>query len=412
MRRISALAGLVAVAALMVMMAGRQVSAQEELSEFRESLAGFAETPIRGLDPYGVSQLLEKVKRGVITVQNLSDITSGMPGGLVRSVGSGFVIDQEGHALTNYHVAGQSGIIKVSFWDGSNWPAKLVAGEPGIDAALIKIYAPPGQEEELKKRLHPIPLGDSDAIAMGEFVLTFGNPGWGPIATANISDYVDNWFLKQTANIGEMAGRVDGVGFQISIYSAYIRRASLGLQYGTNLVRPIRMAAAINGGNSGGPLINARGEVVGINSWGGSIPSVAEVLNTAVAINQAKEFAFSVIETGKFERPWIGLDVLAPRAYLVSPRYYDFVETKRPRDRIVIFGVRRNSPAEKAGFKAMDEIITIDGLTFPDPESVRAYILSRRVGDELEFHIRRQGKELTITVKAVAKPMYNSDFSV
>ncbi len=134
--------------------------------------------------------------------------------------------------------------------------------------------------------------------------------------------------------------------------------------------------------------------------------------NHAIPINLAKDFAFQLLETGRFEKPWVGMDILFPN-YITYDTYSEFSEKMRP-PYVEVYSIRRNSPCERAGLQKGDIIVSVDGQEFTDSENVRLYVFSQEIGNELELTIKRDGKIIKepIYVEVGVKRTYDSEFSV
>ena len=363
--------------------------------------------------PLSTSEIVDQVERGVIRVMGVSiasPVAAAWAGG-----GSGFVfeVDYEtgqAFAITNHHVSGSSSISQVQFWDGSTYRAELIATEPGIDVALLRITGIP-DERDLpmnERSIVPVVLGDSDLVQIGELGIAMGNPGTMEGVNTNRSDPWDDFLLKQTVTTNVVAGRDTPLDFMVGIWRQ--NQSSLGFQYGTNLDYTFRVSVPINPGNSGGPLFNSRGEVIGINFYGGASP-IAQNHNWAVPINLAKDFVFQILDTGEFEKPWLGLDIIMP-SYIRGPEEYVEFADKYRGDEIEVFGVRRDSPAQRAGFLDGDVILEVDRRVFALPEDVRLYVFNKDIGAPVEFLIRRGRQELRIYAEVGPKRKYDAEFSV
>lgn len=374
------------------------------------SIAAAAERP--DLD---IPDIIKKVRKGVIKVQGFdagsAQTNTGWGGG------SGFVFEVDydkgiAYGITNHHVSGQSAGVSVTFWDHAVYRAELVATEPGIDVSLIRIFDIP-DERDLSwedKTITPVVLGDSDQVMVGELGLAMGNPGAQDAMNVNRSNPYDAFLLHQTATVNVISGRDTPLDFPVGIWAQ--NRNGLGWQYGTNFDYAFRMTTPINGGNSGGPLFNRKGEVIGINFYGGSF-FLMQGINHAIPINLAKDFVFQVLETGKFEKPWLGLDLIFP-PYMRNPDHYtEFRERYRP-EAMEVFGVRLNSPAEAAGFKTGDVILDVNGQRFKTAEDLRLYIFSLDIGTPLSVRVVRNGRQLNKPLEVTVSPKrsYDAEFSV
>jgi len=274
-----------------------------------------------------------------------------------RSLGSGFVIDGEGHILTNNHVVEGADKIRVQFTDYISYTAELVGTDPETDIALIKVK--PGEKEELR----PAELGDSDDLRVGDWVLAIGNP----------------FGLSHTVTAGIVSAKGRFIG-------------------STEYDNLIQTDASINPGNSGGPLVDMRGKVVGINS---SIytPSGGNVgIGFAIPINMAKKIVAQLKEKGKVQRAWLGVLIQG-----INPELAESFGLEKPEGALVT-QVIPDSPAEKAGLKEEDIIIKVDGRKIENHNELMRVISLSPVGKAVELTIVRKGKEKKIKVTLAARP--------
>jgi serine protease Do len=270
-----------------------------------------------------------------------------------RSLGSGFVVDKDGTILTNRHVVEGADEITVSV-GRHDYVAKLIGKDARTDVALLKI--------EAKEPLTVLSLGNSDQTEVGEWVMAIGNPfGLG------------------------------GQSVTVGVVSYKGRAIPLGTP-GTS-VDMIQTDAAINPGNSGGPLLNTRGEVIGINTLiiTRGTPQSAGV-GFAVPINVAKEILPQLRERGKVVRGWLGVQIQALTE--------DMARTYRMKDNkgALISDVTTDSPAEKAGLKADDVVIGVDGRPVEDNGDLSRYVASKAPGTTVNLRVLRAGGEQTIAV--------------
>jgi len=270
-----------------------------------------------------------------------------------RSLGSGVVIDKDGTILTNRHVIDGADEITVSI-GRHDYPAKLIGKDARTDMAVLKI--------EPKEALTVLALGNSDQTEVGEWVMAVGNPfGLG------------------------------GNSVTVGVVSYKGRALTLGTQYTS--VDMIQTDAAINPGNSGGPLLNTRGEVIGINTLiiTRGVPQSAGV-GFAVPINVAKEILPQLRSRGKVVRGWLGIQI--------QPLSDDMARTYRMKDNkgALINEVTSDSPAEKAGLKADDVVVGVDGRTIEDNSDLSRYIASKSPGTTVNLRVLRGGAEQTIAV--------------
>jgi len=282
-----------------------------------------------------------------------------------RSLGSGIIIDKDGTILTNRHVIDGADEITVSV-GRHDYVAKLLGKDARTDVALLKI--------EPKEPLTVLALGNSDETEVGEWVMAVGNPfGLG------------------------------GNSVTVGVVSYKGRAIPLGVVRGTS-VDMIQTDAAINPGNSGGPLLNTRGEVIGINTLiiTRGVPQSAGV-GFAVPINVAKEILPQLRQRGKVVRGWLGVQIQA----LTD----DMARTYRMKDNrgALISDVTSDSPAEKAGLKADDVVVGVDGKGIEDNSDLSRYIASKSPGTTVSLRVLRGAAEQTIAVTLGTFPEETAD---
>jgi len=262
-----------------------------------------------------------------------------------QSLGSGFIIDKDGYILTNNHVVEGAQEIRVKLADGREFNAKVVGRDSKTDLALIKISS-------LFKNLPVLPLGDSDAIRVGDWVIAIGNPfGLGHTVTQGI--------ISAT-------GRVIGSG----PYDDFLQTD-----------------APINPGNSGGPLIDMKGEVMGINS---AIIASGQGIGFAIPSNMAKNVASQLREKGKVVRGWIGVTIQS-----VTPEIAQSFGLKEAKGALVA-DVVPQGPAQKAGMKRGDIIVTFDGKDIKNSTDLPRIVAETPVGKTVDVGIIRDKKEMVI----------------
>lgn len=271
-----------------------------------------------------------------------------------RSLGSGFVIDKEGHIVTNNHVIENADKIKVKLKDGKEYNAEIVGRDPKTDIALVKAKGLQG--------LQTIKLGDSDALRVGEWVVAIGSP-FGLEHTV-------------TAGIVSAKGRVIGSG----PYDDFIQTD-----------------ASINPGNSGGPLVNMHGEVVGINTAIVSRSGGNVGIGFAIPANLAKGIIEQLQTSGSVTRGWLGVSIQD-----LTPELADYYGLKDSKGALV-GEVFEGDPADKAGIKAKDVIIEVDGKKVEDSRDLSRTVAEVPVGKKVTIKVLRQGKERTFHVKIVKR---------
>ena len=263
-----------------------------------------------------------------------------------KSLGSGFIIDKEGDILTNNHVVEKASVIKVKLNDGKEYEARVVGKDAKTDIALIKIDA--------KNSLPVAPLGDSDRLEVGDWVMAVGNP-YGLEHTV-------------TAGIVSAKGRVIGQG----PYDDFIQTD-----------------ASINPGNSGGPLFDLRGQVVGINT---AIFSGGQGIGFAIPINMAKALLPQLKEKGKVVRGWLGVVIQR-----VTPELARNFDLKGPEGALVS-DVMEESPAARADIRRGDVIVFFDGKAVKEMDQLPRMVAAVEVGKKVMVGLVRDGKPLDVAV--------------
>lgn len=263
-----------------------------------------------------------------------------------KSLGSGFIISDDGYILTNNHVVAGADEIKVKLTDGREFKGEVKGTDKKLDLALVKIVG--------KDHFPVALLGDSDAIRVGEWVMAIGNP----------------FGLEQTVTAGIISatGRVIGSG----PYDDYLQTD-----------------ASINPGNSGGPLFNTRGEVVGINT---AIVAGGQGIGFAIPVNMAKGIITQLKETGKVTRGWIGVAIQT-----VTPDLAQSFGLTGEKGALVS-EVVKDGPADKAGVKSGDIILEFDGKTIHEMNVLPRVVAATPVGKKAGVKVLRDGKDLLLTV--------------
>jgi serine protease Do len=271
-------------------------------------------------------------------------------------LGSGFIADESGIILTNYHVIKDADALVVRLHDGREFQPTVIGTDPQRDLAVLKIEA---------KNLTAAQLGDSENLAVGEWVLAIGSPfGFDNTVTAGI--------ISATGRRG-----IGLVSERFKDYEDYIQTD-----------------AAINPGNSGGPLINLEGKVVGINSAIASKTGGSVGIGFAIPSNLARTIMNSLVEDGRVGRGWLGVTMQNLTKELASS--FNLPETQIG---VVIADVLPDSPAEKAGLEPGDIITTIASRKIKSPNNLVTAIETSPPDTTLLFHILRDGHPSTIPVK-------------
>jgi len=269
--------------------------------------------------------------------------------------GTGFYISNDGYILTNNHLVEKASKVKVFTVQGDEYTAKIIGTDPKTDLALIKVDT---------KNVPFAELGDSAQMKIGEWVLAIGNP-------LGMEHTV-------TAGIVSAKGRQLGLGGDVQTYEDYIQTD-----------------AAINRGNSGGPLVNMKGEVIGItsnmlapNPTGGNIG-----IGFAIPSNMAKKVVTQLKEKGRVIRGWLGVTIVS------QPIDQDYQKALNLKSRkgAVINDVTPGSPAEKAGIKQYDVVTEVNGKVVESPTDLRMKIADIQPGTKVEIKLVRDGQEKTVT---------------
>jgi len=317
-------------------------------------------------------ELFEKSEEGVVKIQVVRNNVQGDTG----SVGSGFVYDNLGHIITNAHVVDGASKATVTFLDGSQYNAEIIGIDKFTDIAVIKVNEKP-------RLLHPLQIGDSSQLRIGEQVAAIGNP-------FGLSGSMTSGIVSQ---MGRLLPSQDS-GFSIPDV--------------------IQTDAAINPGNSGGPLLNLRGEVVGINTAIQSSSGEFSGVGFAVPSNTVSKIVPVLIEDGKYHHPWIGIT-----GQDIDPDLAQALQLKQAKG-FMIITVVDGSPADKAGLKGRTITLESGGKAYPaggdiiisvDDKEVRKIsdILihlqrEKSVGDEMVLGVLRDGEFLHITLELVERP--------
>jgi serine protease Do len=265
----------------------------------------------------------------------------------VPSLGTGFVISEDGYIVTNNHVVADVDTIKVAFNDGFELEAEIVGRDPKTDIALIRV--------DSTDRLAALPLGDSDGVRPGDWVVAIGNP----------------FGLEHTVTAGIVSAKGRNIGQ--GPYDDFIQTD-----------------AAINPGNSGGPLLNLRGEVIGINT---AINPRANTIGFAVPINMAKDVLPQLRASGHVTRGWLG--VLIQK---ITPELAESFGLEDDKGALVS-RVDPSGPASEAGLERGDVIIEFDGETIDSMEALPRKVAATPVGKKVDVVVLRDGKRKKVAVR-------------
>jgi S1-C subfamily serine protease len=287
----------------------------------------------------------------------------------VEGAGSGFVIDPDGYILTNNHVVQDAQSIEVVLGDKSRYAAKLIGADPRNDVAMIKV-------DTKGKKLIALPLGDSEALQVGQKVIAIGNPfGFASTLTTGVVSA-----LGRTVQTSQ---------------TTYIDEA-------------IQTDAAINRGNSGGPLINSHGEVIGINSAIYTPSGTTAGIGFAIPINTAKSIAHDLRTEGRVHRAYLGVETIPISGWLgealdLPVQEGLLVEAVTKGGPAALAGIRGGDRAAQAGMRRImiggDVIVAIDGKPVANQFDVNIFLNHKRPGESATVTVYRGGKKLDVPVK-------------
>lgn len=275
-----------------------------------------------------------------------------------RGSGSGFILNSNGQIVTNAHVVDGADSVTVTLKDGRRFQGRVMGTDPVTDVAVIKIEA---------QNLPAIDLGDSDGLQPGEWAIAIGNP-------LGLDNTVTTGIISATGRSSSEVGVPD-------------KRVDF-----------IQTDAAINPGNSGGPLLDQNGNVIGMNT---AIIQNAQGLGFAIPINTVARIADQLIETGRVQHPYVGIQMVE-----LSPEVKENINAN-PNSGLMVYEdkgilvvrVMPNSPADRAGLRSGDVIRSIDGKNVESANEVQDAVASVEVGEPLALEIRRNGESQSLEVR-------------
>lgn len=333
--------------------------------------------PFGNLDDNFVMNAVDRAENAVVQV-NVSRTLGGevptalrpflgnpqaAPGRVLRGLGSGFVINKVGQILTNAHVVDSADTVTVTFQDGRVLEGKVLGKDPVTDVAVIKVET---------DNLPTVTLGDSDQVRQGQWAIAIGNP----------------LGLQETVTVGVISGT---------------ERSSVDIGVPDKRVGFLQTDAAINPGNSGGPLLNAQGEVIGINT---AIIQGTQGLGFAIPINTAKTIAEQLIATGAATHPYIGVQLVA-----LDPNVKNYVN-QLPNSRlkveqdqgILVVQVGQGTPAAKAGLRAGDVIEMINDQPVQQVKAIQQQVDEAGIHGRLNVQVRRKDRTVAIAISPEQMP--------
>lgn len=313
--------------------------------------------------PMSFRGLVDQVIPSVVNIDVTRRVRPQVPRGFERffevppsqeqqGVGSGFIIDPDGLIVTNYHVIQGRAELSVTLHDGKTYTGRVIGTDPLTDLALIRIDA---------RGLKPLHFGNSDQIYPGDWVLALGSP----------------LGLQETVTAG--------------IISSVNREVALAER--TNY---LQTDAAINPGNSGGPLVNMQGQVVGVNT---AIARGAQGIGFAIPINTLTQVLPDLREKGRVERAWLGVAVAG-----INPQIAGEIQGARVGEGLVILEVVAGSPAERAGLRPEDVILSVDGQRLAEPRDLIQHLNTRKPGQAVRLRILRAGQVREVSLTLATMP--------
>jgi len=298
-----------------------------------------------------IHQIYERTHKGVVEITGSETTSTNTPFGAQKQKatvqGSGFVYDTNGHVVTNFHVVQGTSSMKVAFIDGSIYPASVVGDDPSTDLAVLKVAAPASE-------LHALAIGDSATAQVGDGVVAIGSP----------------FGLQGTVT----TGIVSAVGRTISSDNSY------------SISGAIQTDAAINHGNSGGPLLNATGKVIGVNSQIESEGGGSDGVGFAISSDTVTSVVKQLLASGKVEHAYLGVSV--------GPTTGSGAR---------VGSVKSGSPAAAAGLKAGDVIKAFGGHTILSPEDLIAAVNAKQPSDKVTITYTRNGATRTAHVTLASR---------
>jgi putative serine protease PepD len=304
--------------------------------------------PASNTSGLSVNSIYRLAYRGVVEVKVKSQSNDPFGGTRRQSAeGSGFVYDTNGHVLTNQHVVDGATSVQVTFWNGKTYNARVVGTDASTDLAVLDVDAPSSD-------LYPLTLGDSSKVQVGDNVVAIGAP----------------FGLAETVTAG--------------IVSALHRQMTSPNNF--TIDDSIQTDAAINHGNSGGPLLDAQGHVIGVNAQIESDSGGNDGVGFAIPSNTVKSIASQLISNGAAQHAYLGVQLgdSGTSARVVS--------------------VRASTPASKAGLRAGDVITAIGGRHISSSDELRAAINARKPGDRVSITYTRNGTKHTVSLTLASRP--------
>ncbi len=331
-----------------------------------------AGVPTASSSGLSVGQIYNRANKGVVEITVSAGSSELGEGGGGQAQGSGFVYDKDGHVVTNQHVVADADTARVTFWNGDTYDATVVGTDPSTDLAVLKVDAPASV-------LNPLALGDSSELAVGDGVVAIGSP----------------FGLEQTVTAG--------------IVSALERQ--MEAPNGFTINDSIQTDAAINHGNSGGPLLDLEGHVVGVNAQISSESGGNDGVGFSIPSNTVETIVSQILSDGAVEHAYLGVGVAT-----ISESAADELNSAAG---VALTEVRADTPAAEAGLRAGTGTTTIDGRQYPTggdvvtevdgeavatAEDLQRAIDAKKPGDTITLNVVRGGDSRTVEVTLDSRP--------
>jgi S1-C subfamily serine protease len=382
MRKRSAIATVIVIviAIITFMIPSAAVAQQQQINSNTSSSQGTNSSSFP--NPLPLKTIFKQVENSVVQITSKIP-TTGLPNPLnpqspnVTASGSGFVYDKQGHIVTNSHVVGDAKMVDVTFIDGNRYTAKVIASDPYNDVAVLQISKP---QRQLLSSLKPLVLGNSSKMDVGDTVIAIGNP-------FGLSDTMTT-------------GIISGIGRSVPVSAG-----------GFSIPNAIQTDAPVNPGNSGGPLLNMQGEVIGMNTAAILSSNTFSGIGFAIPSNTITKIVPALIEKGYYPHPFLGLTVGTLTSDLAEDNGIPV-----NLEGIYVNTITKNSPADKAGIHGStrdqygkrhlgDIIIAADEHNITTSDDLINYIGQHKIaGDNITLTVYRNGHTIDLKATLAARP--------
>ncbi|MFL6400470.1 MAG: S1C family serine protease [Nitrososphaeraceae archaeon] len=366
------------------------IAAQSQPTLPSQSTSSLSSSSSSSSSVSSLPDVFQKVENSVVQITSTTSnpneiiIDNGVPAtGKRTALGSGFVYDNQGHIVTNYHVVTGTKKADVTFTDGNTYSANVVGKDPNSDLTVLQITGGFSQENVI-----PLPLANSSAVRPGEQVIAIGNP----------------FGLSGTITTGIVSAK---------------GRLLPNSDTGFSIPDAIQTDAAVNPGNSGGPLLNTQGQVIGMNTAIFSSTGVYSGVGFAIPSNTIAKEVQLLIKNGSYAHPWLGIS-----GGKITPDIATAVGLPSNYKGVIVASTQPDSPAEKAGLKGLsqddsgtssqtgDIITAVDGHPVRQIDDIISYIDSyKNVGDNIKLTVNRDGQIMDMTATLEARPQTNPSSS-